>query len=223
MIHGGGFVLGDKLQLEPTCRTLADAGFLVVNINYRLAPEHPWPGQLEDCVAALAWVKTNAAGLGGDPASLCVGGGSAGAFLAATLGVREPAGTFDAVLLLNGVFDLETSLRSGFPGVELMLRCLLGSEHPETEVLRAASPIHQLSAGFPPAFVGVGTRDRLYGESLALRDALATHGVSVELREYADSAHGWFNWRWTENARAAHAHMIAWLRGRLRAPARDTA
>jgi acetyl esterase/lipase len=233
MIHGGGFIMGDKAQLEYTCRTLANAGFLVFNVNYRLAPEYPRPAQVDDCTAALQWVKDNAAGYGGDPTRLCVGGGSAGAYLAAALGVLSHGGPqrlpaeasgeqgrsidagFQAALLLNGVFDLEATRSSDFPRVEFMLRCFLGDSHADLEELRAASPIHHLSGSFPPAFIAVGTQDPLHGESVAMTEALSSRGISVESREYANSTHGWFNWFWTENARRAHEHMVAWLHGQL--------
>ncbi len=214
MVHGGGFILGDKRQLERTCRRFAEAGFLVFNVNYRLAPEHPAPAQIEDCAAALRWVRESAAGYGGDPERVCVGGGSAGGYLAAALGLREPDALRGA-LLLNGVFDFESALRSGFPRIRFMARCFFGEAFGDAAAVHEASLLHQLDDRFPPALVAVGTRDSLHGQSLAMVERLSSHGVTVELEEYADSNHGWFNWFWTENSRSAHEHMIAWLRKRL--------
>ncbi len=119
------------------------------------------------------------------------------------------------MLLLNGVFDLDESRSSGFPRIESLARYYLGDAHADCETLRQASPIHQLSDRFPPAFIGVGTADPLHGESMAMSKALSSHGVAVETREYPDSTHAWFNWYWTENARRVHDHMVAWLRAEL--------
>jgi len=233
MIHGGGFVAGDKSMLDYTCGVLASTGFLTFSIDYRLAPESPYPAHVDDCAVALQWVRDHGAEYGGDLSRLCVGGGSAGAYLAATLGVFSQNGTYslqsndtgdrgraidtaiDAVLLLNGVFDLETTEASDFPNAGSLVRLFLGDVFTEPDVRRAASPLHHVTAEFPCAFIGVGTRDSLRGESIAMARALSALGVEVESREYPESGHGWFNWHWTENSRAAHEHMVAWLREQL--------
>ncbi len=233
MIHGGGFVAGDKSMLDYTCGVLAGAGFLTFSINYRLAPEFPYPAPIDDCAVALQWVRDHGAEYGGDLSRLCVGGGSAGGFLAATLGVFSQRGSYalqsddtgakgrpidiaaDAVLLLNGVFDLERTAASDFPNAEAVGRLFLGDASGDPDAGRTASPLHQVTVDFPPAFIGVGTRDSLRGESIAMTSALSALEVEVESREYPESGHGWFNWHWTENSRVAHEHMVAWLRARL--------
>ena len=83
--HGGGWVYGDLDSHDPSCRFLAErAGVRVLSVDYRLAPEHPFPAAYDDCLAAYRWVVDHADQLGADPDRLAVGGDSAGGCLAAT-------------------------------------------------------------------------------------------------------------------------------------------
>src|ERR1700722_9720650 len=82
--HGGGFILGDAYIEESCCLGLAgDVGCVVVSVDYRLAPEHRYPAAVDDCYAALEWVATHTAEIGGEPTRLAVGGSRAGGALAA--------------------------------------------------------------------------------------------------------------------------------------------
>jgi len=84
--HGGGFVLGDLETTDPSCRALANAcGALVVSVDYRLAPEHPWPAAPADCYAAARWACDHGDTIGGDPDRVAIGGSSAGGNLAAVV------------------------------------------------------------------------------------------------------------------------------------------
>ncbi|MBO21625.1 MAG: hypothetical protein CMM26_04500 [Rhodospirillaceae bacterium] len=91
-IHGGGFVIGSIESRDPQCRLICrDTPCIVVSVDYRLAPEHPFPAAPDDCWAALEWIYVNAAAFGGDPARIGVGGESAGGNLAAGLALRARA------------------------------------------------------------------------------------------------------------------------------------
>ena len=88
-IHGGGFVIGSIESRDPQCRMISrDVGCIVVSVDYRLAPEHPYPAAPDDCWAALQWTTDNATALGGDSRRIAVGGESAGGNLAAGLALR---------------------------------------------------------------------------------------------------------------------------------------
>ena len=90
-IHGGGWVIGRAAESTVTAQRLAvAAGCVVVNVDYRLAPEHPFPAALDDCVAVARWVLAHAAEVGGDPARVAVGGDSAGGNLSAVVANEVP-------------------------------------------------------------------------------------------------------------------------------------
>ena len=235
MIHGGGFIGGDKGSLDRTCRTFANHGFLTFNINYRLAPEYPHPAQVTDCAAALQWVKEHAEKYGGDINRICVGGGSAGGYLASALAVKAQDGpyhiqphplgeqdsglvdgSFTASLLLNGVFDIEKIRESGFPQVHLMIKSFLGDNVDDEDEIRTASPLNFVNEKYPTAFIAVGAKDKLLGESQHMREVLGGYGVDVDYSEYEGSGHGWFNFFWTDNAKAAHSRMLDWLNKTLK-------
>ncbi len=108
--HGGGWVLGSLDSHDNTCRAIAkNANAVVVNVDYRLAPEHPFPAPLEDVYSALVWVKENAEHLGGDPGKIFIAGDSAGANLAAAAAIeaRKPEGpSIAGQILIYPVTDL---------------------------------------------------------------------------------------------------------------------
>ena len=106
-LHGGGWVCGSPKTHRKLGYRFAEAGYLVFNVDYRLAPEHPFPTPFEDCLAAVRWAQREAARFGGDPARLAIGGDSAGGNLAAAVSAAlagDPACP-KAALLIYGVFD----------------------------------------------------------------------------------------------------------------------
>ncbi|MCZ2108923.1 MAG: alpha/beta hydrolase [Dehalococcoidia bacterium] len=205
-IHGGGWVLGSHEFGDPQLRRIAnEAGVAVVTVGYRLAPEHPYPAGLEDCVAAARWLAENAAGLGvEEPRNLAAGGESAGANLAAAMllyrrdHMEEP---FRAAVLTYGVFSAIYDL----PSMRAMYDRRLVLSGPIMEFFSRAyapgrdlrhpyiSPLYADLKGMPPALFSVGTLDHLYSDSLLMAEAWSKAGNESALCEYLDGPHGFTN------------------------------
>jgi acetyl esterase len=203
-IHGGGFMLGNIEMMESWCqRVSAEVGAVVVSVEYRLAPEDPFPAGLEDCYAALSWMAENAADLGIDPARIAVAGQSAGGGLAAALALlaRDRGGPKICFQLLEipELDDrLETPSMTAFtdtplwnrPNAEWSWRHYLGPDH-EGEVSHYAAPARaQDLEGLPPAYVSTMEFDPLRDEGILYAMGLLHAGVSVELHSYAGTFHG---------------------------------
>lgn len=204
-LHGGGQLFGTAAQDDAVCRHLADRlGAVVVAVDYRLAPEHPWPAGLDDAYEALEWV----AGLPEvDAARLVVAGASAGGGMAASVALRardreHPA--LAAQLLVYPMLDDRTdgSDPAHFPGRDpAVLRVwdaaanrfgwsayLAGAGEADPE---AAVPARAASlAGLPPTWIGVGTHDLFHGEDLAYAARLTAAGVPCQLEVVPGAFHG---------------------------------
>lgn len=193
-IHGGSWRAGDKANLNwrSVCQWLANAGFVTFSVNYRLAPAHTFPAQLDDVRAAVRWIREadQVTRYTIDPARIGVFGGSAGGNLAALLGV-EGSGSLTtgsrvaAVAELSGPTDLTAaSLRLGttspaFQQLELeYLGCTGFGDCPQA---RAASPRYHVDGSDPPFFIGQSLRERIpRQQSDALVAALRKAGVDTE-------------------------------------------
>lgn len=189
LIHGGGWATGDKWNMADHARELAQAGFVVLNINYRLAPKYKFPAQLDDCRAALQWVVEEAEQLRIDPNRIGVYGYSAGAHLAALLACKptsdQPA--IKAVVAGGAPCD--------FSELELKNRTLAywlgGSRAENPEVYRAASPKLFASPEDPPFFFFHGDKDGLVPlhNSRCLHDELQKCGIESEFMEVDGQGH----------------------------------
>jgi len=204
-LHGGGWVMGDLEGFEHVCRALANAsGRVVVSVDYRLAPEDPFPAARDDALAAVEWALGHgAAQLGWDPTRVVVGGDSSGGNLAA-VAVRHHAERVEAQLLVYPVTDAAMTSASyvsaagadvGGLTPETMARCyaayLQGADGADPDV----SPLRALDlAGLPPTFVAVADHDVLREDGVAYAEALRAVGVPVELQHYADMVHGFLRW-----------------------------
>lgn len=203
-IHGGGFVGGSSARALPQASRFArELDLVVVSVDYRLAPQHPFPAALDDCAAALAWLHQHADALGVDPSRIAVGGASAGGGLAATLAQRaHDEGTPVALqLLVSPMLDDRSVNRVPPAGVgELGFTAeenrsswaaYLGTEPGGTGAppYAAASRRFALS-GLPPAWIGVGTTDVLHGEDVAYAERLREAGVEVTLDVVEGLYHG---------------------------------
>jgi acetyl esterase/lipase len=195
-IHGGGYIIGKPEISDPfLARVTLELGILIVSIDYRLAPEHPFPAPLDDCYAALKWVYTHAASLNIDPDQIAIGGESAGGGLAAALvqlayDRNEVHPIFQ--MLVYPMLDDRTCLRpdpsnkalmtwspeSNRFGWESYLNQQCGSESvPPYSVAARRGNL----GGLPPAWVCTGTLDLFYEEDVAYAGHLKNSGVDCEL------------------------------------------
>lgn len=226
-IHGGGWVLGSERNQDPMLRTIAsEAGVVVVSVGYRLAPEHPYPAGLDDCVAAADWLTENAREFGlPDPEALGIGGESAGANLAAATLLRRRdhlAQPFRAAVLTFGVFSVIPDLPSmkrmwdrelvlSGPIMEFFTRCYADGRNFRSPYI---SPLFADLKGMPPAIFSVGTLDHLYSDTLLMAEAWRRAGNHSELHEYRDAPHGFIGFP-LDIAEEANRRIAAFLRREL--------
>ncbi|SDG58709.1 Acetyl esterase/lipase [Lentzea fradiae] len=204
-VHGGGFVLGDLESFHPQVLRVADElGIVVVAVDYRLAPEHPFPAPVEDCYAALKWVAEKASELGIDPARLGISGESAGGGLSAATALlaRDRGGPALAFQLLSfpELDDrLGTESMRDYVDTPIWHRrnaiyswtAYLGTEPGGEDVSPYAAPARATDlSGLPPAFVTACQYDPLRDEGIEYARRLAHAGVPVELRLYPGTFHG---------------------------------
>ncbi len=229
LFHGGGWVLGDIETHDGPARCLAGDGRLVVfSIDYRLAPEHPFPAAVEDVEVAFRWVHANAGRFGVDPERIAVGGDSAGGNLAAVLcqqllrsGGPSPA----AQLLLYPGLDFRMATKSMQTFAEGYIleranvdwfRGLYFGDHDASLDPRASPGLAVNLSNLPPAVVATAGYDVLRDEGDAYASALAAAGVAVDHRCYADLIHGFANFAGiVPSARAALREVAQLLRARL--------
>ncbi len=200
--HGGGFVMGDLDTGDAHCRLFcAGADCVVVSVNYRHAPEHPFPAATEDAYAALCWVAENLGRWIGDPTRVAVAGASAGATLATVAAqiARERSGPpiCFQLLLVPGT-DMEhdyPSYRENAEGFGLTRNTMrwFGKQYfrdPAERLLPRASPLRAASlAGLPPAAILTAEYDPMRDEGKAYADALRAAGVPVRHQCYAGFIH----------------------------------
>ena len=203
--HGGGFVLCDLDTHDTACRRLCRrANIHVLSVNYRLAPEFPFPAAIEDACAALSWAMGNANSLGADPCRVAVGGDSAGANLAAVAcqqrasqGAPAPAlqlllypatdrtGSYSSLSLFGDGFLLTTRDIEWFQGLYAAGQDL---GDPRISPLRARD-----LSGLPPAIVVTAAFDPLRDEGESYAAALERAGTRVVLMRMRGLTHGFLN------------------------------
>jgi acetyl esterase len=204
-LHGGGWVYGDLDSHDPACRFLAErSGVRVLSVDYRLAPEHPFPAAYDDAVAAYRWVVEHATSLGADRDRLAVGGDSAGGTLAATTAIvaaREGLPLARQLLIypgtdMRGDTDSRRRFNSGLYLTQGFMDLAKDSYAPDPEswTLPEMSPLlAEVPPGLAPAYVVTAGFDPLRDEGEAYARKLAEAGVEVELRRFPDQIHGFIN------------------------------
>jgi acetyl esterase len=223
-LHGGGFCIGSVGLMDNVARELAHwANAAVVSVEYRLAPEHPYPAGLDDCEKVTRWALANAAKLGADPMRIAVAGESAGGNLSAAVALRL-RGKVDVplagqVLMYPGVDGNAWThpSREEFAGLVLTRKGMDGfwdcytagrdlGRDPFAAPLQAES-----LADLPPAIVVLGGCDPLRDEGRLYAARLREAGVAVEEVCFAGQPHGFINFG-VPAAADAHERIGAWLR-----------
>jgi acetyl esterase len=207
--HGGGFCLGDLDTHDHVARAHAvGAEAIVVSVDYRLAPEHPYPAGVNDSWAALKWVGEHAAELGGDPNRIAVAGDSAGGNLAAAMAVlaRDNGGPQLAFQLLwypivTGDLSLPSHIENAFAPIldREVIEAFLGWYLPPeiditdpTVLPVTLAPANAASlSGLPPAFIGTAEHDPLRDDGARYAEMLSAAGVPVELSNEPTLVHGY--------------------------------
>jgi acetyl esterase len=224
--HGGGFVIGDIETHDNQARSLCrGADAVVVSIDYRLAPEAPWPAAIHDAYDAVQWAADHIDELGADPSRLAVAGDSAGGNIAAVVAqlCRDNDLPLAAQLLIYPAvdFDAEAPYQSRVDNAEgyfltaddmEWFRDHYAGHAPDLHDPKL-SPLRGALEGLPPAVVATAEFDPLRDEGNAYADALRAAGVRVESQCYAGMVHGFFDMGlMSEGAQAATDDAIARFR-----------
>jgi acetyl esterase len=200
--HGGGFVFCDLDSHDDLCRAMTNGvGAIVVSVDYRLAPEFPWPAAVDDVFAVTEWVARQAGELGGDPTRLLVAGDSAGGNLAAVTallardrGQPAIAGQLLIYPAMAADFGTESYRRfgTGYYNTATAMAWYWDQylPNPADRSHPTASPGHAVLADLPPAVVITAGHDPLCSEGDAYAKALSDSAVTTTHRQYAGAIHG---------------------------------
>jgi acetyl esterase/lipase len=203
--HGGGWIIGDIDSHQAHAIRIANrSGVAVLNVDYRLAPEHPFPQGVDDAIAAVQWAAQNLVNLGGVGKPLAVGGDSAGGNFAAVTAIvcRDQEIDLKAQLLIYPATDMtaigDPDIRKAYFGDHFERDC----RSPK------ASPLFARLDGIAPAILGVGPHDFLYKDNLAYAEALRAAKVPLVYREFPTLNHGFFGYTAISPASAAAADQL---------------
>lgn len=204
--HGGGWVFGDLDSHDILCRYLCiQSGTLVISVDYRLAPEHPYPAALDDAWDSVCWIAANGDEFDADTSRLAVGGDSAGGTLAAAVCRRARDGGGPDIrfqVLIYPVTDMTlshpsmTEMGEGYNFTRDAMEWFVELYLPDESALRDpdVSPLFAEDlSGLPPAFIIAAGFDPLRDDSKAYADALAAAGVTAEHIRYDGMIHGFLN------------------------------
>jgi acetyl esterase len=211
--HGGAWVAGNPASHRKLTFRFAESGFLVVSVDYRLAPEFPFPAAFDDCSAAVEWAAAHAHTFGGDPARLAVAGDSAGGNLAAAVAIdraqRRRTSRICAAVLIYGVFDFA---EVGGPMFTRALHDAYLGRSASAKLLTdpRVSPIHG-AEWLPPTLILVGRQDPLYADSKSLHERLDAAGVRNEFVVAPRMPHGYIQMEFFADARRSIERIETFL------------
>jgi len=201
-IHGGGWTKSDKKDMDLWCKRISQRGYVVFNVNYRLAPNYQFPVQINDCLGAMAWIQEHAKDYGGDPSRIGITGGSAGGHLVAMVSTAWSDPHFQPTGFESKKFKLEIKAQAPFFGVfdfnhsglirlsGLDKKFLGGSKKQVPENYWLASPVNFVSKDSPATLLVVGRLDPIYNQTILYYNALKSSGAQVELVVYPFETHG---------------------------------
>jgi acetyl esterase/lipase len=215
-IHGGGFRAGTREGYDKLCLTLAQRGYVAVTVSYRLAPAYPFPAAVQDCKAAVRWLRANAARYRVDPARIGVTGGSAGGHLAQFLGVTagvkefegeanlEQSSAVSCVVNFYGPSDFTKSYDKSVDAAEVLPLFLGGNLQEKRRAHIVASPLYWVTPNAAPTLCVHGTDDKYvaYEQAGWIVERLKASAVEAELLTLEGAGHG-FKGADAENAEAA--------------------
>ena len=224
-IHGGGWTLGSADAQDVALLALAKAtGLVAVSVEYRLAPEHPFPAGADDCEDAAKWLVSVGAKALDAPARFAIGGESAGAHLAALTLVRLKSRAFYAANLVYGAYDMSgtPSVRAwgtrnlvlSGPIIDYFNNAFLPKLSVEERRAPAISPLYADLSGMPPALFTVGQLDPLLDDTLFMEARWRAAGSSSTLRVWPHAVHG-FNMFPIELAKLSDRDQHEFLASRL--------
>jgi acetyl esterase len=216
VVHGGGFVAGDRQSFVfPLFAPLIAAGFAIFTIDYRLAPKHRHPAQLDDVEAAIAWVKKFGPAMETDPKRLFLLGESAGGYLASFAAARGGQG-LAGVVAMYGAHDLLSRLEQQGKIAD-SIKALLGVGDPSPAViatLKKASPSTYVKPGMPPLLLIHGELDEQvpYLQSVQMCERVRAAGNRCELFTVKGGVHGLQKWELVAGQTAYKAKLLEWLK-----------
>lgn len=205
--HGGGWACYSKSIYTTLSRRLANMGYVVFNVNYGLAPIYKMDNIVSDAVSAIKFAREIAPSFGGDPDQITLAGDSAGAHISSLVTGMVNSGEIDfpelkgkikSLILLYGVYDIDTTFTSGFPNIQTYLKVSLHGKVKDKNENRKYSPVEYVSGEFPPVFMASGEIDKLHkSQSAVMAKKLEESGVELDRLFFAK-----------KELRAMHAYMI---------------
>lgn len=230
--HGGGWCAGSTRTERKHAMNISARGYVVFNVGYALAPEHPFPAALEDCVYATRWAAENAARYGGQTRDIVLEGGSAGANLAAATmlalasdpdidhgGRRSQTVEVSALVLLYGIFDVPELLLepgSNVGPAELWTRAYLGPHFSAHLKDPLVSPVFSESlSAFPPTYMTCGSADSLLNHTLKMANELARARVPVTVSVVEGEDHAFAKTPNNQAGTIEWERIDSWLMQRL--------
>ena len=205
-MHGGGFIAGDKQYKNPLLSKIAEQGYIVVNVNYALAPQYKYPTPLVQMNEEVKFIKQNKHELPIDFNQVVIGGDSAGAQLTSQYVAMQTnkslrkemnfeqqfkPSQIKAAIFFGGFYDMKTVKATEFPRIQLFMKSYTGMNNWETNFknLSQMSTINQVTKQYPPTYLSVGDADPFYSQNKEFYKALRSENIPVDTLFYNGTHH----------------------------------